>query len=140
MSETKNQKFLRLAENRYTNAAKSIELLGNLTGYAYESTPEQRQLVVDLLQKNISDLAETYGVPLNGSEKPAEAASATSAPQTPEDTQRASVSPVRTALTLTRSYISRAIRYIEGEDVPAAKQVLHKALYIQPEEDKGDAA
>jgi len=53
--ETKAGKFVRLARARVNKAVKYIAAVGNLAGNGYESTPEQRQKVVDYLKKAVND-------------------------------------------------------------------------------------
>lgn len=43
--ETKNQRFVRLANSRVGRAVKMIFNIGNLGGPGYESTPEQREKI-----------------------------------------------------------------------------------------------
>jgi hypothetical protein len=48
-TETKNQKFVRLAQQRVSRAVKMIYNIGNLGGAGYESTEDQRKKIEDAL-------------------------------------------------------------------------------------------
>jgi len=48
-NESKNQKFVRLAQARVSRAVKMIYNIGNLGGSGYESTPEQREKIAQAL-------------------------------------------------------------------------------------------
>jgi len=48
-TETKNQKFVRLAQARVSRAVKMIYNIGNLGGSGYESTEEQRNKISEAL-------------------------------------------------------------------------------------------
>lgn len=48
-TETKNAKFVRLAQARVSRAVKMIYNIGNLGGAGYESTADQRQKIADAL-------------------------------------------------------------------------------------------
>jgi hypothetical protein len=50
LHETPNERFLRLANHRLPIAVKRIKLLGNLSGPAYEYTPEQVSVLFNILQ------------------------------------------------------------------------------------------
>ena len=49
LSETKAQKFVRLAEARVSKAVKYVRLVGNLSGSGYDYTSEQVKKVEDAL-------------------------------------------------------------------------------------------
>lgn len=59
MSETKREKFLRLSAARLEKAEDAIRLLGNLNSQNYESSPEDRQAIVDRLHLGIN---QAYGL------------------------------------------------------------------------------
>jgi hypothetical protein len=52
--ETKHDKFKRLAGKRVTTALKKIELIGNLSGYGYEYTPEEVEKIFTSLQETLN--------------------------------------------------------------------------------------
>ena len=54
-SETKHDKFKRLAMQRVTNALKKIELIGNLGTSGYESTPEEVERIFISLQQALEN-------------------------------------------------------------------------------------
>ena len=58
--ENKHDKFKRLATQRVTNAIKKIELIGNLSGSGYESTPEEVEKIVAALQQTIDSVKEKF--------------------------------------------------------------------------------
>ena len=53
-NETPADRFIRLANSRAGNAAKSIDSLGKLVGAAYQSTPEQHKKLFDFLRGRIA--------------------------------------------------------------------------------------
>lgn len=53
--ESKNQKFIRLAQARVSRAVKMIYNIGNLGGSGYESTTEQRQKIADALNAAVEN-------------------------------------------------------------------------------------
>ncbi|NQU94680.1 MAG: hypothetical protein HQ549_00395 [Candidatus Omnitrophica bacterium] len=59
-SESKHDKFKRLATQRVTNAIKKIELLGNLSGAGYESTPEEVEKIFKALQDTLDGVKEKF--------------------------------------------------------------------------------
>ncbi|MFC1576729.1 hypothetical protein ACFL3N_00125 [Candidatus Omnitrophota bacterium] len=58
--ESKHDKFKRLASQRVTNAIKKIELIGNLTGSGYESTPEEVEKIFVALQQTIDTVKDRF--------------------------------------------------------------------------------
>lgn len=54
-TETKQQRFVRLATARVSKAVKSIYNIGNLGGAGYESTVEQRQKITDALNTAVEN-------------------------------------------------------------------------------------
>lgn len=56
--ETKNQAFIRLAQKRMTGLKRQGRLVGNLLGPTYESTPQQRQKIIEAA----FDLAEALRI------------------------------------------------------------------------------
>ena len=70
MSETKREKFIRLAENRTQSVIKGIELLGNLSNpNAYEYTNEDLDKVVNALKKEVGNLEKIYSLAKDGTNK-----------------------------------------------------------------------
>ncbi|MBL7157659.1 MAG: hypothetical protein ISS92_05830 [Candidatus Omnitrophica bacterium] len=59
-AESKHDKFKRLATQRVTNAIKKIELLGNLSGSGYESTPEEVEKIFKALQDTLDGVKEKF--------------------------------------------------------------------------------
>ena len=82
--ETKNEKFLRLSEQRATKAVGFINSLKKLMAPAYESTLENRATVIDALDTALSDLRQSYGV-TNGSADITKTDIATNQPTRAED-------------------------------------------------------
>ena len=58
--ESKNDKFKRLASLRVTNAIKKIELIGNLTGSGYESTPEEVDKIFKAIQDTVDGVKDKF--------------------------------------------------------------------------------
>jgi predicted component of type VI protein secretion system len=52
-TETKAQKFVRLAQARVPKALKSIYNIGNLGGAGYDSTPDQREKIATALREAV---------------------------------------------------------------------------------------
>jgi len=59
-AENKHDKFKRLATQRVTNAIKKIELMGNLAGSGYESTPEEVEKIFKALQDTLDGVKEKF--------------------------------------------------------------------------------
>lgn len=55
-AETKNQKFIRLANARTSRAIKMVYNIGNLGGAGYESTPEQREKIITTLTEAVESV------------------------------------------------------------------------------------
>lgn len=60
MEETKQQKFVRIAEPRVTRACKAISLLGNLAGSSYEYTEEQVEAMFGAVQKALDEARAVF--------------------------------------------------------------------------------
>tara|TARA_A100001201_G_C3944685_1_gene157676 strand:- start:173 stop:400 length:228 start_codon:yes stop_codon:yes gene_type:complete len=54
--ETKNQKAVRIAENRLPKVRKGISLLSNLGNSQYELTDEQSHTIIRILKSDIAKL------------------------------------------------------------------------------------
>lgn len=59
-TENKHDKFKRLATQRVPNAIKKIELIGNLAGVGYESTPEEVNKIILALQQAVDGVKEKF--------------------------------------------------------------------------------
>lgn len=62
MKETKSAKFKRLRDARLPRTVHAIELIGNLAGAAYESTPAEAEELVGQLERAVATVAERFGV------------------------------------------------------------------------------
>ncbi|WP_373163446.1 hypothetical protein [Agathobaculum sp. Marseille-P7918] len=60
MEETKQQKFVRIAEPRVTRACKAVSLLGNLAGSNYEYTEEQVDAMFGAVQKELDNARAAF--------------------------------------------------------------------------------
>lgn len=60
MSETRAEKFHRLAEKRVPKAGDAIRLVGQLSSNNYESQKEEAQAIVDYLQGQVDDLRANF--------------------------------------------------------------------------------
>lgn len=60
MEETKQQKFVRIAEPRVTRACKAVSLLGNLAGSSYEYTEEQVDAMFGAVQKALDETRAAF--------------------------------------------------------------------------------
>lgn len=58
--ESKNDKFVRIALMRMPKVLKGIKLLENLAASGYESTPEQKEKIVDALKEAVNGVATRY--------------------------------------------------------------------------------
>ena len=59
-TETRKEKFTRLAEARTTAVLQKIELLGNLTSSNYEYDARQAQMIVNALLSAVADLKRKF--------------------------------------------------------------------------------
>ena len=63
MTESKHEKFCRLAENRTNNVLKQIELLGNLSNKsAYDFSQQDVDKIIKALKMAISELEHSFTV------------------------------------------------------------------------------
>lgn len=60
MEETKQQKFVRIAEPRVTRACKAVILLGNLAGSNYEYTEEQVDAMFNAVQQALDNARAAF--------------------------------------------------------------------------------
>jgi hypothetical protein len=58
--ESKQAKFVRLAEARVNRALKDIALIGNLSAGQYESTPEQVAAIMGALRSAVESTESKY--------------------------------------------------------------------------------
>lgn len=63
MEETKQQKFVRIAEPRVTRACKAVSLLGNLAGSNYEYTEEQVDAMFGAVQQALDNARAAFSKP-----------------------------------------------------------------------------
>jgi hypothetical protein len=59
-SETKEQRFVRLAKPRVQNAIKRIQQVGNCSGVAYVYTPEQAAKIVSALSQAVDGVKAAF--------------------------------------------------------------------------------
>jgi len=59
-NESKNEKFLRLAEKRTSNVLKSLDVLENLISPQYESTKTERDEVIQAITAKVEKLKLIY--------------------------------------------------------------------------------
>ena len=59
-TESKHDKFTRLATQRVTNALKKIELIGNLASSGYESSPEEVEKIFNTLQQTLTSTKNRF--------------------------------------------------------------------------------
>lgn len=62
-SETKHEKFIRLAEARVPKALDTIRLVGQLSSNNYENEPDEAEEIVTVLRDAVSNVAELFGIP-----------------------------------------------------------------------------
>ena len=58
--ESKSDKFKRLASKRVVNAIQKIELITNLAGPGYESTPEEVAKILAALQASVDKVKAAF--------------------------------------------------------------------------------
>ena len=58
--ESKQDKFKRIATQRVSNAIKKVELIGNLAGPGYASTPEDVDKIFAALQQTLDTAKEKF--------------------------------------------------------------------------------
>ena len=61
-SETKHERFLRLAQRRLERAKEELRLVSQLASPNYENTPEEAQEVVRVLDEDVRYIAEVFDV------------------------------------------------------------------------------
>ncbi len=64
MSETREEKFKRLAEKRVNVALDKIRLLGNLASPQYAFSPEQIERIITALQSAVIEVEGKFQKPL----------------------------------------------------------------------------
>lgn len=69
-NESKAEKFVRLAEARTIKAIKAIRALPALAGSGYESTEDQRTIVVDALMAEVERVKTAFSSPGKSDDKP----------------------------------------------------------------------
>ena len=62
-NETKSDKFRRLARGRLIAAVGSLEKFPRLIAASYESTPEQREKIVNILQTEVDNIKKAFSAP-----------------------------------------------------------------------------
>ena len=61
MSESKREKFVRLAESRVNNALKQIQLISNLSNsYAYDYNKEDVELIIKSLKNAVAEVEKSF--------------------------------------------------------------------------------
>ncbi|MDD5496498.1 MAG: hypothetical protein PHP46_05310 [Candidatus Omnitrophica bacterium] len=58
--ESKSDKFKRLATKRVKNAISKVELIANLSGSSYESTPEEVEKILAALQGSVDKVKAAF--------------------------------------------------------------------------------
>ena len=70
VTETKREKFVRLAESRMDNTLKNIELLSNLANTSnYDYTQADIDKIIRTLKNAVSDLEKSFKVTKNSNKK-----------------------------------------------------------------------
>ena len=64
MSETREEKFKRLAEKRVNVALDKIRLIGNLASPQYAFGPEQIERIITALRSAVAEVEEKFQKPL----------------------------------------------------------------------------
>ena len=64
MSETREEKFKRLAEKRVTVALNKIRIVGNLASPQYAFSPEQIERIITALKSAVTEIEEKFQKPL----------------------------------------------------------------------------
>lgn len=63
MTETKNEKFVRLRDARLPKILHALDVLSNLGGSAYEASDAEYQDVIEKLDAAVDQVAEAFGIP-----------------------------------------------------------------------------
>jgi hypothetical protein len=61
--ETKHEKFLRLADSRVKRTLDDMRMICSLTSKSYEHTPQEAQVIIEVLSKTVHEVAKTFSVP-----------------------------------------------------------------------------
>jgi len=69
ISESKSERFIRLAEKRVTNALTELRKIGNLAGPAYEYTEKQVQAIITALNDGISNINVRFDKPCSAEDE-----------------------------------------------------------------------
>ena len=64
MSETREEKFKRLAEKRVNVALDKIRIVGNLSSPQYAFSPEQIEVIIAALRSAVTEIEEKFKKPL----------------------------------------------------------------------------
>ncbi len=64
MSETREEKFKRLAEKRVNGALDKIRIIGNLASAQYAFDSEQIERIISTLKSAVSEVEEKFQKPL----------------------------------------------------------------------------
>ena len=59
-TESKSDRFKRLATKRVRNAVSKIDLIGKLSASAYESTPEEVEKITNALQEAVDNVKAKF--------------------------------------------------------------------------------
>jgi len=59
-NETPTEAFVRLAQGRTNKAVKSISLIAQLTGSAYESTETQQRAIITALEASVEQVKDVF--------------------------------------------------------------------------------
>lgn len=62
-TETKHDKFMRLANKRLPGALEALRLIMQLSARNYENSPEEAEEIIRILDQSMQDVAAAFGVP-----------------------------------------------------------------------------
>lgn len=66
VDETREERFIRLANARVNKVIHQIRNIGNLASASYESTPTQRKAVIDTLRKTLDEVEYIFAGEASG--------------------------------------------------------------------------
>lgn len=82
-TETKFEKFVRLAEKRIPKATEAIRLVSQLSSNNYETTPEARGAIKEVFDESFTHLYKAFDIALPRADEPTQSASPVPVAPTP---------------------------------------------------------
>lgn len=117
--ESKHARFLRLAQRRLERAKEELRLISQLASSNYENTPEEAKAIVEILDEDVRNIAEAFGV-----EYATRIGNAAS--QTTQNTQP--VNPLVKTAVLDAFEVMKALDHLQNGRIDEARDILRAAI------------